>query len=82
MINSKKEKNLVLPLPVQKVNAFACEKLMLMEEQYPIITRPTDELWKEGKEKCSFAIEPVTNSVNMVRNRYSNIKNKGQETVR
>lgn len=66
---------------VQKVNAFACEKLSQMEEHYPIITRPADELWKEGMEKCSFAIQPVTGSMNMVRNRYNNIVNKGHQTV-
>jgi len=53
-----------------------------MEEQYPIITRPADELWKEGMEKCSFVVTPVTGSVNMVRNRYNNAVNMGHETVR
>lgn len=66
---------------VQKVNSYACEKLAMVEEHYPVITRPADELWQEGKEKCSFVIQPVTGSIGVVRNGYNGIVNKGQETV-
>ena len=63
------------------MNAYACEKLALMEEQYPVITKPTDELLKEGKEKCAVVLKPVTDKVNAVKDSYKGIVNKGQETV-
>ncbi|KAH3801102.1 hypothetical protein DPMN_154747 [Dreissena polymorpha] len=56
------------------VNSFACQKLSMMEEQYPIITRPTDELIKEGMDKCASLVKPVTDRV-------SSVVGKGQETI-
>ncbi|XP_045156473.2 perilipin-2-like [Mercenaria mercenaria] len=65
---------------IEKVNAYACEKLALFEEQYPVITKPTDEVLKEGKEKCANVLKPVTDRVTAVKDSYHGIVNKGQET--
>lgn len=66
---------------IDKVNSYACTKLALLEEQYPVITKPTDEVLKEGKEKCAEVLKPVTNSVNAVKESYNGIVNKGYETI-
>lgn len=63
------------------VNAYAVGKLALFEEQYPVITKPTDEVLKEGKEKYAVVFTPVAYSVNAVKDSYNGIVNRGHETV-
>lgn len=63
------------------MNAYACTKLALLEEQYPVITKPTDEVLKESKEKCAGVLKPVTDRVTAVKDSYNGIVNKGHETV-
>ncbi|XP_060595048.1 perilipin-2-like [Ruditapes philippinarum] len=65
---------------IETVNSYACEKLALMEEQYPVITKPTDEFLKEGKDKCAGVLKPVTDRVNAVKDTYNGMVNKGHET--
>ena len=64
------------------MNSYACEKLSVMEEQYPVITRSTDEVLKEGREKCADLVKPITDRVNNVKDTYRGAVNKGQEAVR
>ena len=63
------------------MNAFACQKLALMEENYPVITKPTDELWKDGQDRCSEVLKPITNRVNTVRETYKGFVAMGQDSV-
>ncbi|XP_025076935.1 perilipin-2-like [Pomacea canaliculata] len=48
---------------LQKVNNVACDTLDALEEKYPIITRPTDEVLREGKEKYDKTLGPYLNPV-------------------
>lgn len=59
---------------ISQVNAYACEKLAVLEETYPTINKPTEELLKDGKDKCAGYLKPVTD-------RYNGMVAKGQETV-
>ena len=64
------------------MDAFACDKLALVEKSYPIITKPTDEVLKEGREKCETLLRPVTDRYNHYRGAYTGMVNRGKETVR
>ncbi|KAK3601189.1 hypothetical protein CHS0354_004389 [Potamilus streckersoni] len=59
------------------VNSFACQQLAKLEENYPVITKPTSQVLDEGKKVCETVLKPVTDRVNAVRETYS----KGKEQV-
>ncbi|KAL3865647.1 hypothetical protein ACJMK2_043013 [Sinanodonta woodiana] len=59
------------------VNSFACKQLTKLEENYPVITKPTNQVLDEGKKVCETVLKPVTDRVNAVRETY----NKGKEQV-
>ncbi|XP_052797266.1 perilipin-2-like isoform X1 [Mya arenaria] len=66
---------------IEKVNAYACDKLTVMEEQYPVITRPTEDVLQEGKEKCANMVKPITDRVTAVKDTYTGVVNRGHEAV-
>ncbi|XP_048732411.2 perilipin-2-like isoform X2 [Ostrea edulis] len=66
---------------LDSVNKIACDQLEKLEERYPVITKPTDELVNDGKEACHVVLKPAIDRVNAVR-QYSNDKyNQGKEQV-
>ncbi|KAL8597292.1 hypothetical protein ACOMHN_051603 [Nucella lapillus] len=42
-----------LHAPIDKVNDIACNQLEALEEKYPIITKPTEEVLREGQQQYS-----------------------------
>lgn len=66
---------------IQQVDAFACDKLTLMEATYPVITKPTDEVLKEGREKCETLLKPVTDRYNHYKDTYNGVVNRSKERV-
>lgn len=53
--------------PIGALNAVACQQLEKLEHDYPIITKPTDEVLKETKHFCDSAIKPIVERVNAVK---------------
>nr|KAG5711502.1 hypothetical protein BaRGS_025929 [Batillaria attramentaria] len=43
---------------VERVNSYACDQLDVLEEKFPIITRPTEEVLRESKEKYDQTVGP------------------------
>lgn len=66
---------------IQQVDAYARDKLVLVEEKYPVITKPTEEVLKEGREKCETLLKPVTDRYHHVKDTYNGMVNKSKETV-
>ncbi|KAL4227970.1 Perilipin-2 [Mactra antiquata] len=66
---------------IDMVNDYACHKLAVLEEQYPVITKPTDEVIQESKDKCAGVLKPVTDKVTAVKDTYNGIVSKGQEKI-
>ena len=63
------------------MNSFACQKLALVEESYPFITKPTDEVLKESKEICEVLLKPITDRYNSYRESYTGMVNRSKERV-
>lgn len=53
--------------PIGTLNSVACQQLDKFEHDYPIITKPTEEVLKETKQLCTSAVEPLVNSVDAVK---------------
>lgn len=66
---------------IKQVDAFACDKLTWVEETYPVITKPTDEVIKEGREKCETLLKPVTDRYNHYKDAYNGMVNRNKERV-
>lgn len=66
---------------LETVNKIACDQLEKLEERYPVITKPTDELVNDGKEVCQAALKPAIDRVNAVKQYGSDKYNQGKEQM-
>lgn len=70
---------------IEKVNEFAYQQLVKLEENYPVITKPTDELISDGKEVCKSIAKPAVDRVNAVKqygtDTYNGVVNRGKERI-
>jgi hypothetical protein len=53
--------------PIGSLNTIACHQLDKLEHDYPIITRPSDEVFSETKQMCNNVVKPLVNSVGAVK---------------
>jgi len=49
--------------PIGQLNDIACVQLNKLEHDYPIITKPTEEVLKATSETCCSAVKPITDRV-------------------
>ncbi|XP_041359254.1 perilipin-2-like isoform X2 [Gigantopelta aegis] len=70
---------------INRVNILACEQLAKLEEKYPAITHPTDQLVQEGKDAYVSMLKPVTDRVSAARDystsAYTGVVNTGLQKV-
>ncbi|XP_064608608.1 perilipin-3-like isoform X2 [Liolophura sinensis] len=67
---------------IKYVNAVACNQLNHLKENYPVIAKPTDQMIKDGKEKCTALIQPAVDRITAVKDFGVNAYTKGTETVK
>ncbi|KAJ8304834.1 hypothetical protein KUTeg_018417 [Tegillarca granosa] len=70
---------------IERVNEYAYQQLVRLEENYPVITKPTNELLSNGKELCGSIVKPAVDRVNAVKqygtDKYNGVINGGKEKV-
>jgi len=54
---------LMFDKPLTSLNGFACDQLDKLENKYPIITKPTEEVVKATKDLCNTAVKPFVDRV-------------------
>jgi hypothetical protein len=53
--------------PIGALNTIACQQLDKLEHDFPILTKPTDEVLKETKQLCDNAVKPLVDRVAAVK---------------
>ncbi|XP_041365306.1 perilipin-2-like isoform X2 [Gigantopelta aegis] len=70
---------------IERVNTIACEQLAKLEEKYPAITRPTDQLVQESKEACVALVQPAIDRVSTMKqygsDKYNGAVSAGKDQV-
>ncbi|XP_076102334.1 perilipin-2-like isoform X1 [Mytilus galloprovincialis] len=69
------------PQIVEKANSYACEKLNQLEEKYPVINKPTEELMEDGKQMYDKYVKPTVDRVVAVKDFTANSYNTGKEQI-
>jgi len=63
-----------LEKPIEHLNTLACQQLDRLQRDYPIITKPTDEVLKTTSDKCTAVVKPLTDQVKPLTERVGSVK--------
>jgi hypothetical protein len=67
--------------PIGSLNDMACDRLDKFERDYPIITKPTDVVAKEGMEIYSNVVRPITDRVKPVTDKVSSVAHYSMDKI-
>jgi len=70
-----------LETPMSKLNDLACGQLDKLEQAYPIIAQPTEEVYQQTKQLCDVKLKPAMDRVNSVSGKVDQVKTYTADTI-